>query len=234
MGSRNDGGNPINIKKDLRLDSEVDLTKAISTAAADVKNLAEGVAAGRRDPKELEAAQENYKNLAKIYTARVEGQAQISSQLASAEKNNEGKIIVAKIEGAIQIEAAKIGKEADIAVAKIQTDHNVLDSNEAKAYELIKKTGILNDPTALQARLNAGDKEAQKDVLELEKALKKDGKDLTADGKITDKTITAARGLIGENLDAIKKYEEVIDKLSNKSPAVGAIANGSEKPVTER
>ncbi|MDB5282581.1 MAG: hypothetical protein JWO06_1656 [Bacteroidota bacterium] len=120
--------------------------------------------------------------------------------------------------------------DAQVESAKITTDPLVLDANETKAYELIKKTGILKDLAAFQAKLASGDKEAKSDALQLEKALAADGKSLTVDGVITSKTIDAARALIGENADVILKYEKTLELIGapTSTPATPQ-ANSTEK-----
>jgi hypothetical protein len=152
------------------------------------------------------------------------------TQLRVADKNNQTEIDVAKINysaerihSEAEITGARITADGQVRTAKINNDPITFDANEIAAYELIKKTGILRDLGAFEAKLIAGDKEAISDAVKLEKALKKDGKDLTADGKITEKTIEAAKGLIGENLDLISKYEEV---MQNLAPGAAGKASG--------
>ncbi|CAN5818996.1 hypothetical protein BH10BAC2_BH10BAC2_27000 [soil metagenome] len=146
-------------------------------------------------------------------------------EIRVADKNFDAQVI----SGHLQNESAKINANAQIKVAQIANDPLTLDANEAAAYELIKKTGILTDLSAFEVKLASGDKEAKADAIKLEATLKKDGKELTVDGKITDKTIAAAQGLVGENSDAIIKYEEVMNKLQAKKPTpAGAKVQSTE------
>lgn len=161
-----------------------------------------------------------------IEVAKISADAQYHSaavQAEAAKLSAKAQITTADINAGVQVFTAKTAADAQVKVAKVTNDPITLDANEAEAYELIKKTGILKDLAGFEAKLAAGDKEALLDARKLENALKKDGKDLTADGKITDKTISAARGLIGENLDVISKYENVMNDLGAKSPGAEGI-----------
>lgn len=129
------------------------------------------------------------------------------------------------------IEHNKLNADKENLRVKMQAENKdrdplLLDTNETKAYELIKKTGILKDLEGFNAKMAAGDKIARADALQLEKALAADGKDLTADGVITQKTIDAARALISENAQPILKYEEVMNSIgaATATPAVPSSA----------
>lgn len=124
------------------------------------------------------------------------------------------------------VKKEKIEANSKIKAAQIANDPLTLDTNEAVAYELIKKTGIL---------INPDNADIQKDIPKLAAALEKDGKNVKdKQGHISvELVVDAARGLVGENLDAIVKYDQVMDKLKSKNPSpAGAdfqAANSIEK-----
>jgi hypothetical protein len=105
-------------------------------------------------------------------------------------------------------------EEAKLEAEKVKVDPIELDANEIKVVDLVKKYNVLEDPTAFKEMVNSSvDDQVKKDALELEKALKADGKDLTADGSITDKTLLAIKAVIGENSEAIINYQKALDSL---------------------
>jgi hypothetical protein len=142
---------------------------------------------------------------------------QAQSQKETAYLAGTAQVTASETQARATFEAANINAGAIAHAAEVANDPVTLDINETVAYELIKKTGILTDEGRknFEQKIAEGDKGAKKDALELEKALSKAGyKTFTVDGAITDKTVYAAKALIGENTVAINNYEQTLKVIN--------------------
>jgi DNA-binding MarR family transcriptional regulator len=165
---------------------------------------------------------------------------QANATVEAARLSKEGQIEKSRNDKEGAVDSAMLSKQGrkyaadkEVKAANIATDPLMLDANERKAYELIKKTGILTDIAAFEVKLASGDQEAKKDAIELQKALKKDGKEILANGKLTNKTVEAAKDLIGENATAISAYEKVMNEFSEKSPGSGGTKPQSAEVIKQ-